>query len=116
MTHDTTRAHAAHSHREPNYLGVILTLAVFTLLEVGVIYVPVSKILIGLSLVVLALTKAALVAMFFMHLKFEKWALALIAMTPLVLCGMLMFALLPDNDPEDRLAVPATAAEAPAAH
>jgi len=47
-------------------------------------------------LVLLAATKAALVAMFFMHLSAEKRTLAYIALTPALLCVLLVFALLPD--------------------
>src|SRR5207244_4692869 len=54
---------------------------------------PLAK---GLMLVVLAATKAALVALFFMHLAVEKRTLAYIALTPAVLCVLLVFALLPD--------------------
>jgi len=45
--------------------------------------------------------------MFFMHLKFEKATLALIAATPLILCTLLVFALLPDHNPKDH--APSTA-------
>jgi len=51
---------------------------------------------IGLVLVVLAGTKAALVALFYMHLSVEKRTLTYIAVTPAVLCVLLVFALLPD--------------------
>src|SRR5437879_13907430 len=44
----------------------------------------------------LAATKAALVSLFFMHLAVEKRTLAYIALTPAVLCVLLVFALLPD--------------------
>jgi cytochrome c oxidase subunit 4 len=50
----------------------------------------------GFMLIVLALAKAALVGMYFMHLKFEKRTLGIIAMTPLILCTLLILALLPD--------------------
>jgi caa(3)-type oxidase subunit IV len=73
------------------------------------------KLFIGILLVGMALTKAIIVAMFFMHLKFEKKTLALIAATPLILCALLMFALLPDHDPKLHPSTPPPAAsEAPA--
>jgi cytochrome c oxidase subunit IV len=34
--------------------------------------------------------------MYFMHLKFERVTLGLIAVTPLLLCVLLVFALMPD--------------------
>jgi len=86
----------SHDHKEPNYMGVFYTLAVLTALEIGVIYLPIPRLAIGLLLVSLALVKAMLVAMYFMHLKFEKRTLGIIALTPLILCTLLIFALLPD--------------------
>jgi len=54
----------------------------------------------GLFNVVVALAisiiKALLVALFFMHLAVEKRTLAYIALTPAILCVLLVFALLPD--------------------
>jgi cytochrome c oxidase subunit IV len=55
-------------HR-PNYVGVFVVLAVLTLVEIGVTKLPVPRIPI---LVPLALLKAALVAMFYMHLRFDR--------------------------------------------
>lgn len=109
-------AQATHaSHPEPNYLGVIMVLAVLTAVEIAVVFMPLPKLIIGILLVGLALTKAIIVAMFFMHLKFEKKTLALIAATPLLLCALLMFALLPDHNPKLHPATPASpASEAPA--
>ena len=55
--------------RRPNYVGVFVVLAVLTLIEIGVTYLPLPHIPI---LVPLALLKAALVAMFYMHLRFDR--------------------------------------------
>jgi len=52
---------------------------------------------IGVLLVSLALGKAALVAMYFMHLKFETRTLGAIAITPLAIGTLLVFLLLPDG-------------------
>ncbi len=102
------------THAQPNYTQVIIVLTILTVVEVGVALAPLPKFLMGLMLVILALFKAAMVAAFFMHLKFERRTLAIIAVTPLVLCGLLMFALLPDSNPT-RNATPARpASEAPA--
>jgi cytochrome c oxidase subunit 4 len=54
---------------QPNYLGVFWVLAILTAVEVGVTYLPVPRIPV---LVPLALLKAALVALFYMHLKFDR--------------------------------------------
>jgi cytochrome c oxidase subunit 4 len=84
------------THQEPNYMAVFYSLAILTAAEIGVIYLPIAKMFIAVMLITLALAKAALVAMYFMHLKFEKRTLGIIAMTPLILCTLLIFALLPD--------------------
>lgn len=90
---------AATTHDEPNYMGVFWWLLVLTLLELGVIYMPVHRLAILALLVVLAITKAALVALYFMHLKFERLTLGLIAISPFVLCLFLILMLLPDIRP-----------------
>lgn len=53
----------------PNYVGVFGVLAVLTGLEILVTYLPLPKVYI---LIPLAVLKAALVAMFYMHLKIDK--------------------------------------------
>lgn len=92
-------AHAATLH--PNYMGVFWWLLALTILEllagsmpVGPTYPQAAKILL---LVGMALGKAALVAMYFMHLRFETRTLGLIAVTPLLLCVFLLFMLIPDT-------------------
>jgi len=84
------------THKQPNYIGVFWWLLALTILEVGAIFLPIARLLIGILLVGMAMSKAALVAMYFMHLKFERRTMGWIAITPLVLCVLLVFALLPD--------------------
>ncbi|NUO83416.1 cytochrome C oxidase subunit IV family protein [candidate division KSB1 bacterium] len=104
------------THQEPNYMKIFYALFVLTILEVGVAYTNViwagfPLLLLGFLLVVLALAKAALVGMYFMHLKFEKRALGIIALTPLILCTLLIIALLPDLTARPHKSEPAAAAE-----
>jgi caa(3)-type oxidase subunit IV len=87
------------THNEPNYMGVFWWLLALTLLELGVIYVPVHRLAILILLVVLAVSKAALVALYFMHLKFEPRTLGLVALSPFVLCVFLILMLMPDIFP-----------------
>jgi cytochrome c oxidase subunit 4 len=75
---------------------VFYALSVLTAVEIGVVFLPISKMIIAVMLIALALAKAVLVAMYFMHLKFEKRTLGIIALTPLILCTLLIIALLPD--------------------
>ena len=85
------------THAEPNYMGVFYWLAALTAIEVAVVYLPLTKLALGAILVALAFTKAALVALYFMHLKFERRTMLLIAATPVILCVGLMFMLIPDR-------------------
>jgi cytochrome c oxidase subunit IV len=100
---DTVKSTGHEAHPEPNYWAVIIVLGVATLVEILLTYAPMPKLFIGILLVGFALFKAIIVAAFFMHLKFEKTTLALIAATPLLLCTLLIFALLPDHNPKNHL-------------
>ena len=84
------------AHEQRRYLQVFGWLAVLTAIEIAVIYLPLPKLAIGGMLVILAATKASLVALFYMHLSVEKRTLTWIALTPAILCVLLVFALLPD--------------------
>jgi cytochrome c oxidase subunit 4 len=84
------------THKEPNYMGVFWWLLVFTIVEVAVIYMPIAKMAIAILLIGMAVTKATMVALYFMHLKFERTTLSLIALSPFVLCVFLILMLLPD--------------------
>src|SRR5881409_775118 len=83
---------AGAEHKHPNYMAIFWYLAILTAIEIAVIYAPLPKVTIVVLLCGLALGKAALVAMYFMHLRFETRTLGLVAITPL-----LVFLLLPDG-------------------
>lgn len=94
----TQAAIAAHEaeHSGPNYIAVFIYLAILTAIELGVYSLGLPQVAkVGL-LVALAWAKAVLVAMYFMHLALEKKALAIIAITPVLLVTFLCFMLLPD--------------------
>ena len=86
----------ATQHAEPNYMGVFWWLLALTVLEIAVIYMPMAKTIIVILLVGMAISKATLVALYFMHLKFERLTLGVIALTPFILCVFLILMLLPD--------------------
>ncbi|MFQ5652038.1 MAG: cytochrome C oxidase subunit IV family protein [bacterium] len=86
----------SETHKEPNYRIVFIALALLTALEVGIVFVPIAKLVVGIALIVLAFAKASLVALYFMHLRYEKFALGIIALTPLIICTLLIIGLLPD--------------------
>ena len=87
------------AHTEPNYMAVFWWLLALTVLEIAVIYMPVARMIIVILLIGLALSKASLVGLYFMHLKFERFTLALIALTPLFLCIFLILMISPDIHP-----------------
>jgi cytochrome c oxidase subunit 4 len=80
-------AHKKITH--PNYMGVWWWLLGLTVLEVAVLYLPIAKGYQILLLVFLAVTKALLVAMFFMHLKFERVMLIAAVLYPFALAIVL---------------------------
>jgi len=86
-----------HAHKEhPKYMRIFWILLVLTIAEVAVVYMPLPKIVIALLLIGMACSKALYVALYFMHLKFEKRTLMIIALTPFIICVFLVFMLLPD--------------------
>jgi cytochrome c oxidase subunit 4 len=87
----------AATHAGPSYMTIFWWLTALTIIEVGVIFMPIAKVVIAILLISLALSKASLVAMYFMHLRFERLTLGLIAITPLVLGTLLIFILVPDH-------------------
>jgi cytochrome c oxidase subunit 4 len=90
---------ASTTHTHPNYMGIFWVLLVLTVVEVALTFLGLPKLLLGSLLVILAVWKAALVAMYFMHLKFERRTLAMIAVVPFILCLFLILMLLPDIGP-----------------
>jgi cytochrome c oxidase subunit IV len=90
---------ASTTHTHPNYMGIFWVLLVLTVVEVALTFLGLPKLLLGSLLVILALWKAALVAMYFMHLKFERKTLAMIAIVPFILCLFFILMLLPDIGP-----------------
>lgn len=76
------------------YVKVAVILTVITALEFGVIYIrQLTPILIPL-LLVMSSAKFAMVAMFFMHLRYEGRALSAVFVGPLVLAIALAVALM----------------------
>jgi len=112
----TAHTPEAIAHEERRYFQVFIWLGILTVLEIGITYLDLSKLLIGGGLVVLAATKAALVAMFYMHLSDEKSTLMWIALTPAILCVFLLLMLTPDLGAVTRLITHAVGAASDAAH
>ena len=84
-------------HKQPNYAGVFWSLLILTIFEIITANLPLVKPVIVVSLVLLAITKALLVALFYMHLKFEKYVIYIIATFPLFLAVFLTVMVLCDK-------------------
>jgi cytochrome c oxidase subunit 4 len=106
----------AGEHKHPNYMAIFWTLAVLTVLEIAVVFLPFGKVVNGTLLCGLAVSKAALVAMYFMHLRFEARTLGLIAITPLAIATLLVFVILPDAFHVDHKTANVKPAAAPVKH
>ena len=92
-----------HGHTEPmphhrvNYVMIFLVLVVLTVVTVAVALHRFENEMMNLLLAMLvASVKAACVALYFMHLKFEGKLIYLILIVPLILCVILICALIPD--------------------
>jgi cytochrome c oxidase subunit 4 len=87
------------AHRKhPPYLLIWLYLALLTVAEVVLAFeLPLSQNTKLILLLVLAVWKAALVGLFFMHLKFERWNLRVLALVPLPLAAIFILAALSEK-------------------
>ncbi len=107
-------------HAEPNYIAIFVYLAILTAAELAVYAWFPGMVKIAM-LVALALAKATLVAMYFMHLRFERRTLAIIALVPLLLVTFLTLMLRPDvtsrlwahNDEHQQVSPPGGESAAP---
>ncbi|MEX2572181.1 MAG: cytochrome C oxidase subunit IV family protein [Gemmatimonadota bacterium] len=87
-------AQVAHEGGHANYMLIFGALFLLTVIEVGVAFVAFSKVAIILILVALAFWKALLVALYYMHLKYEPKRLWLLAASPIPLAIILVTAVL----------------------
>ena len=85
-----------HEHPPVPYLAIAATLFVMTGLTIAASYAELGERWNIVLAMAIAAFKASLVMLFFMHLKFEKKTMVVIAMIPYVLAAILLFALFPD--------------------
>ena len=88
--------HLQHtSHPTPStYFKVAIALSILTAIEVGIFYITALGKGIIPVLTVLSVGKFALVAMFYMHLKFDHKLFSTFFVTGLVLATIVVFALI----------------------
>lgn len=82
------------AHNHPNYVLVWFALAVMTAVEVGITFLSWPKTIVVLVLIALAVWKALLVALYFMHLRFESRPLRILAVAPIPLAFILVIAVI----------------------
>ena len=90
-------------HQHPRYGLIWIWLLILTLLEVAAAWLyKYEESFAGIGVITLillvgmALVKALLVAMYFMHLKFERLLFVIIVCAPLIFATILVVALFPD--------------------
>ncbi len=76
----------------PNYWAIWAYLLVLTVVELGIAFLPWTKEVQILVLLFLAIWKALLVALFFMHLKWEGNRMRIFAIAPLPLTIIVIIA------------------------
>ena len=81
----------------PDYIRVFVGLIVLTLLEVWVAGVDAGQVLIASALISMALAKAGLVGLYYMHLRYERRLLWYVALFPFVLSAILVLLVLADS-------------------
>ena len=86
-----------HSMSYKTYLLTWFWLLVLTLLALGLGYAPINERLKAFLLVCTTLAKILVIAAIFMHLRFERINLILIAFAPLILAVILFSFTFPDT-------------------
>jgi cytochrome c oxidase subunit 4 len=84
----------AAAHKHPPYIGIFLVLAALTAVELGIAFLPWPKTTLIILLLGLAIWKALLVALYYMHLRFEPNRLRILAIAPLPLAVILVVAVI----------------------
>tara|TARA_B100001123_G_C14900133_1_gene863472 strand:- start:198 stop:512 length:315 start_codon:yes stop_codon:yes gene_type:complete len=93
--HTASVASSDHEHEAPKYMLIWLYLFILTVAEVGVALLDVlPKWVIVVSLLAMAVWKAVLVAMYYMHLKFEPSRLRLVAVAPLPAVAIMIIVIM----------------------
>lgn len=97
----------SHGTDPRNYTKVLIALLVLTVLTVGLSLVPMGtagNVTVGL---LVAVIKASLVVLIFMHLKFEQRWWSIFVIFPLVLVMIILFSNFADTGTNDELTTPA---------
>jgi cytochrome c oxidase subunit 4 len=94
---ETSPSPHSEKHKRPNYLGIWIALGVLTGFELTIAFLPWHKTTLILLLIALAVWKALLVALYYMHLRFERSRLRILAIAPLPFCIIFVTAVLQEH-------------------
>jgi cytochrome c oxidase subunit 4 len=96
---DPNPDHESHGaeHAHPGgkeYVAIATILTVLTAVEVAIFYIPSMRPMMVPSLLTLSALKFALVAMFYMHLKFDARLFSWLFVVPMILAAAVILALM----------------------
>lgn len=91
--HEAVNAAGGHASRGTYWLIAVI-LGIITILEVAVFYVPTLRAVIVPVLLTLSAAKFVLVAMFFMHLKYDSPVLTMVFSVGIFVAMVIVFALM----------------------
>ena len=89
-----THTGQVHHPGAATYLIIAAFLVILTAMEITVFYVHALRPVLVPVLIVLGAAKFALVAMFYMHLKYDGWLLTGLFVFPLMIASILLIALI----------------------
>jgi len=67
-------------------------LLAITLLELAVVFLGIPKVLLAITLIVMAVLKAGLIMAYFMHLRYEKLSLVYAVVVPMFFLAIVLFS------------------------
>jgi len=94
VQHPPTAHGSGAEHADAPYMLIWGVLIVLTLAEVGYAFLSLPKFWLAFGLVAMAVWKAALVALYYMHLRWEPRSLWVLVAAPLPLIAILILAVL----------------------
>lgn len=84
----------AENHKAPPYMMVWVILLVLTLGELFYAFMDLPKLWLAVGLIVMAVWKAVMVALYYMHLRYEPKRLWVLAVVPLPLAAILVLVVI----------------------
>tara|TARA_Y100000590_G_scaffold159786_1_gene183291 strand:+ start:3859 stop:4137 length:279 start_codon:yes stop_codon:yes gene_type:complete len=81
-------------HSEPRYFLIWFILLALTVGEVGYAFLDLPKFWLAVGLIIMAIWKALLVALYYMHLRYEPRRLWVLAASPLPLAVIMVLAVI----------------------